>query len=145
MVQGNAWSVETRHLGRSKRHMEETPIRPKGFLMAGLVYMQNSQDTFKTACDDFIHKYSNDQQRFRGWGLVLDDENRPPPAHVGIDFEEMEHSDIRRFFRATNEEKFLTAYWAQKQNSKKAGRYGFILGAGFVALLFIVLMQFWQK
>ena len=97
--------------------------------------------------EEFIKKHTSSRQRERlggGWGLVLDEivatSKHIPPKYLGASFYEMDHAEIARFFRMSDDEKFLYAYWAERLNAQRSGKMGVILGSGAtIAAVFILL------
>lgn len=91
--------------------------------------------------DEIIGEFTNETQRIRGWGTVLDNEKVPPPKYLHADFHEIDHVQIAAFCSMSNREKFLFAYWAQERNSKRAVRFGFLFGFICAVILLIVFGQ----
>ncbi len=79
---------------------------------------------------------SSKVQKLRGWGTLLDYQNRIPTQYVGKSFDEAWHDDIEKFKELSDEQKWEMGYWIEHQAYKSAGRSGFILGV--VATLVVI-------
>lgn len=79
-------------------------------------------------------------ERGKHFGTSLD-EIEKIPQYTNIDFVEMTHDQLRKFFMATDKEKFEMAYWAQRSHEKKSGMIGFVIGT-IVTIILILIIYF---
>lgn len=78
------------------------------------------------------------------WGTILDDldPKKVPPKYIGVEFKEMDHSQMRRFFLSSDREKFEMAYWAETLNSRRNSKYGFVAGIICTTVIFLLILSF---
>lgn len=101
--------------------------------------MTNSNKNTKESVEPLL------SNKFRGWGTVLDVEDKMPSYYSGKSFYEAWHDDIEEFFSMPDIEKWKMAYWVERQTEKRATRLGFVIGfifgvvACFIFLVFLSL------
>ncbi|GEM_PF-3030520 len=89
----------------------------------------------------FIKENTTSEHRQKRWGLTLDkEENRKKFPREFIDEigVELDHAQIKRFFMMSDAEKFLWAYWSQRNIARKSfvwGMYGLIF---FIVIILII-------
>ena len=93
-----------------------------------------------------IDSVSADIRHFQNgplFGTWLDkiDDKKMPTKYIAIDFREMNHDQLSKFFMATDREKFEMAYWAQRTHEKKSGKIGIILGVILTIFLTWILYK----
>jgi hypothetical protein len=73
------------------------------------------------------------------WGTKYDDlkVKQVPPKYAGKSFIQMNHSDLNSFLLADNISKFEMAFWAERYQSAKAFKYGFMIGIVLMVLLIV--------
>jgi len=83
-------------------------------------------------------------EKGRHFGTTLDELNpkQIPPMYVGLDFQEMTHDQLRKFFMATDREKFEMAYWAQTIHSRRHGTIWFWIGVGMILVLLLISLNY---
>lgn len=97
-------------------------------------------DTEKTIWAKIITNSQN-----RDWGTIFDNKNLKkeniPSKCVGATFSEMNHDNVRKFLSMSDFEKFEYAFYAEKINSRRAGKMGFVLGVIVTIFLAILIIQ----
>ncbi len=86
---------------------------------------------------------SSKVQKLRGWGTLLDYQNRIPTQYVGKSFDEAWHDDIEKFKELSDEQKWEMGYWIEHQAYKSAGKAWLVLGlviGVFAALMILNLL-----
>jgi len=101
--------------------------------------MEEKSEKMETISSDI--KYF---ERGRHFGAKLDEFNRKQmsPEYIGIDFMEMNHDQLIKFFTSTDRKKFEMAYWAQKIHSRNHGIVGIILGSVATLILLLIIISF---
>lgn len=82
-------------------------------------------------------------EKGRHFGTILDELNpkKTPTIYIGLDFKEMGHDQVRKFFMATDREKFEMAYWAQNIHSRRSFKFGVIFSVFIISIIYYLLIR----